>query len=139
MTIADSQFPIHDLYAKPLNERATPGDRRIPILSYSDHLLRRFGLAEVVMLTPGAKSQQRVRQVADEVWALVSGQVEFRWEDLREGSPSRGAQCSLRCDRPTLVLVPFGVAFSVHAHDGPAQLIRLATHEDQSGREVRPD
>ena len=32
-------------------------------------------------------------------------------------------------NEPTLVLVPFGVAFKVRAMDGPSQLLRLSTHE----------
>ena len=126
----DPEFPIHDLFAKPLVERASPSDTRLPLLTYRDHLLRRFGLAELVRLEPEAQTETRSRQVADEVWALADGQVEFSWHDLREGSPTQGAQFVLRCDRPTLVLVPFGVAFSVRALKHPAELIRLATHED---------
>jgi hypothetical protein len=121
-------LPIHDLYVRPLTREATPGGWRLPVLRYTDHLLRRFGLAEVVELRPETAWGPQLRQVADEAWALVEGAVEFAWEDQREGSPTRGQLHNLRCQVPTLVLAPFGVAFSCRALQGPARLIRLATH-----------
>ena len=124
---------IHDLFIKPLSREEFASGWRLPLLRYSDHLLRRFGLAEAIQLAAGASLGPIVRRRADEAWALLEGQVEFDWEDQREGSPTRGRRHSLRCDRPTLVLAPFGVAFSCRALDGPAMLVRLATHaEDES-------
>lgn len=98
------------------------------MLLYADHLLRRFGLAEVVELQPDAAWGPQLRQIADEAWALIEGSAEFRWEDQREGSPTKGNRHQLRCTEPTLVLAPFGVAFSCQALREPVLLLRLATH-----------
>jgi hypothetical protein len=121
-------FPIHDLFVKPLLREATPAGWRLPVLRYADHLLRRFGLAEELELEPGQSLGPQLRLVADEVWALVEGRAEFTWEDRRPGSPTQGSQHSLRCEQPTLVLAPFGVTFGCRALEGPARLIRLASH-----------
>ena len=121
-------FPIHDLFVKPLSREDTPAGRRLSVLRYSDHLLRRFGLAEELELEAGQALGPQLRLVADEVWALVEGRVEFTWEDRRPGSPSQGSRHSLHCEQPTLVLAPFGVAFGCRALEGPARLIRLASH-----------
>lgn len=123
-------LPIHDLHIQPIDPAPVEGGELLPLLRYSDHLLRRFGAAELVRLPAGGERQQAPRPVADEVWALVRGTVQFEWEDRREGSPTSGARFELKCDRPTQVLVPFGVAFAVRALDGPAELVRLATHEN---------
>ncbi|MFQ5922704.1 MAG: hypothetical protein ACE5M4_07650 [Anaerolineales bacterium] len=122
-------YPIHDLYIRPLQMEQGPDGARLEVLRYSDHLLRRFGLAEVVFLETGQVRPATLREVADEVWALVEGSVQFSWRDQRPSSPTRGATHELDCDQPTLVLAPFGVEFEVRAVDGPAHLLRLATHE----------
>lgn len=122
-------YPIHDLFIRPLQAEHDPEGWRLEVLRYSDHLLRRFGLAEVVFLKSAQVRPARLRIMADEVWALIEGSVEFSWHDQRSSSPTRGANYQLRCDEPTLVLAPFGVEFEVRAVDGPAQLLRLATHE----------
>lgn len=124
-------YPIHDLYVRQLEPRAQGDLQLLPLLRYSDHLLRRFGLAELHRLRRQGERPPQVRAVADEVWALVSGSVRFIWRDQRESSPTRGAHYELTCDRPTLVLAPFGVAFGFRALEGPAELVRLATHEDE--------
>jgi hypothetical protein len=121
-------FPIHDLFVKRLSPQSSAVGRRLPVLRYTDHLLRRFGMAEAIELNAGQSMGPQLRTVADEAWALVEGQVEFEWEDRREGSPTRGRVHRLRCNEPTLVLAPFGVAFACRAVDGPARLIRLASH-----------
>ncbi|MFV1859660.1 MAG: hypothetical protein ACC647_09970 [Anaerolineales bacterium] len=121
-------YPIHDLYIRPLDMMQDPEGSRLEVLRYSDHLLRRFGLAEVVFVKTGQVRPATLREVADEVWALVEGSVRFSWKDLRSSSPTRGATYELNCDQPTLVLAPFGVEFEVRAVDGPAHLLRLATH-----------
>jgi hypothetical protein len=121
-------LPIHDLFVKPLKQEDTASGRRLPVLRYTDHLLRRFGLAEVVELKPDAAWGPQLRRVADEAWALIDGTAEFRWEDQREGSPTRGNIHQLRCAEPTLVLAPFGVTFRCRALAGPVRLLRLASH-----------
>lgn len=127
-------MPIHDLFVKALSREDSPSGWRLPVLRYSDHLLRRFGLAEAIQLEAGRALGPAARGRADEAWALLEGQVEFTWEDRRAGSPTHGQRHSLRCDRPTLVLAPFGVAFSCRALEHSARLLRLATHaEDEPG------
>jgi hypothetical protein len=128
-TMSDA-FPIHDLFIRPLAQVEEPGITRWPALADSDSLLRRFGQAEVVRVSPDRAADLRLRRVADEVWALIEGTVEFAWLDLRPGSPSTGFRHQVTCARPTLVLAPFGVAFGMRALAGPALLLRLATHAE---------
>ena len=123
-------LPIHDLYIRPLELRATPAGSALTVLRYSDHLLRRFGFAEFHELAAGQQRASAARPVADEVWALVRGEVEFDWEDRREDSPTLGRTYHLHANRPTVVLVPFGVAFRIRSLSGGAALVRLASHED---------
>ena len=122
-------YPIHDLYLRPLDVDQSAERTRIEVLRYSDHLLRRFGLAELTYLEAGQEHRAEEREVADEVWALLEGVVEFSWEDKREHSPTRGATHQVSSEGPMLVLVPFGVQFSVRALSGRAELLRFATHE----------
>lgn len=123
-------LPIPDLLVRPLTRLDNEGVVRWPALSDTDPLLRRFGLAEVLRLTPEARPVLRCRAAADEVWALLEGALEFLWQDLRPDSPSYGRQHRLTATSPTLVLAPFGVAFGLRALDGPALVLRLATHAD---------
>lgn len=122
-------YPIHDLFIRSLHVERDSNGAKLEVLRYSDHLLRRFGFAEVVFLESDQVRPSEIRNVADEVWALVQGSAQFRWLDLRSSSPTRDAAYQLDCDQPTLVLVPFGVEFAVQAVGGPAQLLRLSTHE----------
>ncbi len=122
-------YPIHDLFIRSLHIDQDSNGATLEVLRYSDHLLRRFGFAEIVFLESDQVRPVGLRSVADEAWALVEGSVQFRWRDLRSSSPTREATYQLDCDRPTLVLVPFGVEFEVRAVGGPTQLLRLSTHE----------
>lgn len=122
--------PIHDLVVRPLEPSERGGGIAVRLVGYADHLLRRFGLAEWWRLPADGERFPQLRPIADEVWALVDGRVQFSWDDQREHSPTHGQRYELECDRPTLVLAPFGVAFRIRALDGPAALVRLATHED---------
>jgi hypothetical protein len=134
MTVKDTmpeEHPIHDLYIRPIEVIEDQGVKRWPAVSDTDHLLRRFGHAEVIRLTDKSKPRMRVREVADEVWALVDGSAEFIWHDLRPGSPSNDRQYSITCDEPTLVLVPFGVAFGYRPVLTPVTLLRITTHADE--------
>lgn len=126
-------YPIHDLYIRPLEIETAHWGSALTMLRYSDHLLRRFGLAEIVTVEAGKTRTSSVRAVADEAWALVEGAVEFRWLDQRESSPTSGGAFQYPCHDPTLVLVPFGVAFEIVALGGTARLLRLATHESDDG------
>ncbi|NIS83254.1 MAG: hypothetical protein GTO14_24325 [Anaerolineales bacterium] len=121
-------YPIHDLFIRPIEVIEEPGVTRWPALADTDHLLRRFGHAEIVRLQEETKTRLRVREVADEIWALVDGSVEFIWHDLRTNSPSYDRQYRYQCDQPTLVLVPFGVAFGHRLIQPPVTLLRITTH-----------
>ncbi len=121
------QSAIHDVYIRELSASDEAGIRRLSILADHDHLLRRFGLSEAVWLVAGQTTGLRVRAVADEVWALMEGSVEFVWHDLRSGSPTRDARLRLTCVQPTLVLAPFGVAFGARGLADRSSLLRLAT------------
>jgi dTDP-4-dehydrorhamnose 3,5-epimerase len=103
------------------------------VLKFEDHLLRRFGMAEYLVATEYQTPALRLQSAADEIWALLEGKVEFRWHDLRQGSPSRGKRVRVFSASPTLVLVPFGVAFGFRVPSGKASLLRLATHSDVEG------
>ncbi len=128
------QAAIHDVYIRELSAAHEPGIRRVTILADYDHLLRRFGLSEAVWLGSGEGTGLRVRAVADELWALLEGSVEFVWHDLRPGSPTRDCWQRLVCTQPTLVLAPVGVAFGARGLAERSFLLRLATHA-----EVDPD
>lgn len=123
-------LPIPDLLIRPLAFSSRDGITRWPALRDTDPLLRRFGLAEVLRISPQGRPSLRCRAAADEVWALLEGAAEFLWHDLRPESPSHGHLHRLLATSPTVVLAPFGVAFGLRAVDGPALLLRLATHSD---------
>jgi mannose-6-phosphate isomerase-like protein (cupin superfamily) len=121
---------IHDLVSLRLaGETDGQGIERTVALRFEDHLLRRFGEAEIVRLAAGSSLNPPAREIADEVWIVVDGRAIFEWRDLRDSSPTNGATARLECDEPMAVLVPFGVAFSLHAHS-PLILVRLASHTD---------
>ncbi|HEY69751.1 MAG TPA: hypothetical protein G4O08_04110 [Anaerolineae bacterium] len=124
--------PIHDLFTREIAVNKDDSDLHWTVLQATDHLLRRFGLAEVVRASNNSKPGMKLRMVADEVWALIEGRVEFVWHDLRTDSPTYGNQHRLSCERPTLVLAPFGVAFGFRPLDKTALLVRLATHPEDT-------
>jgi hypothetical protein len=126
-----NSLPIHDLFIRKLDTIEEDGEIRLPVLSYNDHLLRRFGYAETVQLEPGPRDTMKIREVADEVWALIYGKVRFIWHDLRSTSPTREQKYDTVCEEPTQVLVPFGVAFGIEALEEPALLLRLASHMEE--------
>ncbi len=130
---------IADLWIQEIVPVHEAGGMRWIGLRESDHLLRRFGSAEVVRFDPAGKPGLRLRPVADEVWTLLEGEVEFRWLDLREGSPSRGRRFDHIARAPTQVLAPFGVGFGVRTLGDSALLLRVCTHadDDPNGGEAR--
>jgi dTDP-4-dehydrorhamnose 3,5-epimerase-like enzyme len=129
-------FEIHDLYARTLTPKSSDRGETWALLRFEDHLLRRFGLAELVRSSLDRPTDLRVRPVADEIWILIDGKAEFAWHDLRPGSPTMNHKDRLVCDEPTLVLVPFGVAFGYRAIGGVASLLRLATHAEADVEDV---
>ena len=130
-------FAIHDLYARTLEPLSTDRGETWPLLRFEDHLLRRFGLSELLRIVPERSSDLRVRPVADEIWILIEGAAEFVWHDIRPGSPTEHRKDRLTCVEPTLVLAPFGVAFGCRAVGGQASLLRLATHAETETEDIR--
>lgn len=102
------------------------------LLRESDHLLLRFGEMMLIRKEPSVEFMMNLREVADEIWILIEGDVEFIWHDLRQASPTYDLVHKMTCDEPTLVLAPFGVAFGCHAVENSSNLIRIATYEDGS-------
>jgi len=116
---------IHDVLLTPL--ASAPAGRRA-ILSFEDHLLRRFGSAEVVRLGPG-EAFRVLREKADEIWALLDGAADFLLEDTRPISPTLGVNQAVRMDSPARLLLPFGVRLLVRP-DPRALLLRIMTHSE---------
>jgi dTDP-4-dehydrorhamnose 3,5-epimerase-like enzyme len=136
MTAPSGVFNIHDLYARPISSFSTELGESWPLLRFEDHLLGRFGLAELVRALPGASAGLRARSAADEIWILIEGTAEIVWRDTRSGSPTQGREDRLEYSEPTLVLVPFGVAFGFRARNGPATLLRIATHAEGEDEDI---
>ena len=124
------RYPIHDLYLRPLETNLEGGAAHLRLLAHSDHLMRRFGVAELIRLPAGATFGPRLQPVADDAWVLESGAADLFWRDERRGSPTRGGQHRWRALPPLLWLVPFGVAFGMRCSQ-PCVLIRLSTHEPE--------
>jgi mannose-6-phosphate isomerase-like protein (cupin superfamily) len=130
MTLPDrARYPIHDLYIRHLDPVGFDGTSRLTLVRDADHLLRRFGQADLIRLPAGERLGPRVRAVADEVWVLESGQAVLCWRDDRPRSPTHGREHRLHAEQPVLVLVPFGVAFGVRCRSASV-LVRFSTHED---------
>lgn len=125
---------ISDLVLFPLERE----DARLTILRQSDHLLRRFGLLEIIDLAPDEAATFTLRAEADELWALLAGAAELTLVDHRPASPSRGERVQLMLDAsdPQGVLIPFGVAHAFSAAD-PARLLRLSTHAEAHPQDRR--
>ena len=127
----ENHFEIHDLLIDPIDVDRYEGETRWKALSGADHLLRRFGQADVFALGAGCTKEMRVRSIADEVLVLLSGAAEFTWLDQRTNSPTLNAKTRRWIDQPSRLLVPFGVALGIRAGDEVDCLIlRLATHSD---------
>ena len=123
---------IFDLYIRELTPEESDGLSALRVLGSEDHLLRRFGQLDVIRKSPNSMETMSLREVADEVWALLEGEVEFAWHDLRPDSPSHDNWQHLRTGTPTLVLAPFGVAFGYRQLGESALLLRLSTHAEGS-------
>ena len=114
----------------PLAFERAPNEQRLSGLSYQDHLLRRFGDAELLEFETGLEPNLRLRKAADEVWILFNGSALLRMRDTRPESPTHGETHELELAAPTRVLIPFGVAAGWRPIKAPVQLLRLSTHTD---------
>jgi mannose-6-phosphate isomerase-like protein (cupin superfamily) len=119
---------IPDLLIKPLSDQEIEGGRLLQLLEFDDHLLRRFGRMELIELEAKTVFQPILRKVADEVWFILEGEVEGFWLDRRPNSSSEGARERHPLPAPSLVLVPFGVAFACRTVSGTCTLLRVMTH-----------
>lgn len=104
---------------------------RLQILRRNQHLLRRFGLLELLELGAGDKTDFTLRGDADEICVPIEGRLSATLVDRRAKSPSSGLQVDIEldADQPHGLLIPFGVAHAFTAHTR-ARLLRLATHAD---------
>lgn len=118
---------IHDAIVQRLEWKPVSGLSTLPVLSFEDHLLRRFGLVEILAMKQGQDVEYPPRHHADEVWIMISGDMTFELEDLREDSPTFKVVQVGRYRQPVRVLIPFGVKNSIHAK-GASTVVRLATH-----------
>ena len=127
--LVSDQYPIPDVFILDLK---WDGDRLV-FLREDDHLLRRFGQAEVRRMKEGETTPFIFREAADEIWMVLSGRAVFTLIDKREKSPSvdQVGKFTLDADAPQALLVPFGVAFAIQT-EKYSQLIRLATHLDDA-------
>jgi hypothetical protein len=116
---------IHDALVTDL----APAAGRLPIVSFEDHILRRFGAADILRLS-GGEAVRALRASADEVWVLVEGAAHFLLEDTRPDSPTYGLRPHIQASRPTRLLLPFGVRLEVRA-DPEALLVRVMSHSER--------
>jgi hypothetical protein len=126
---------IHDVLIRPLAIYSEGTLTVTPLLTEEDHLLHRVGRVDSVEVDSDHVPRLEVRSVADEVWMLIGGRLELRWLDLRDHSPTRGQLMKHIAESPTLVLVPFGVAFGFGGESG-AHLIRFSTEAEPPGKKV---
>lgn len=124
-----SIYPIHDLHIQPLSVELSESLTSLPVYAFTDHLLKRVGVVELIELPGGNDMPAFAHQKADELWILIAGEVTFYWRDVRENSPTQEATHDLEASTPVQVLVPFGVRFSVTARRD-SSLIRISTQED---------
>jgi hypothetical protein len=120
-------YPIADMHVFPLRVEAG----RLVLLREADHLLRRFGQLELLDLAAGTQTEFQLRAEADRFLFVIAGRVAVRLLDLRDVSPSHGAQVIVPLDekKPQGVLVPFGVACGANA-ELDSRLIVLSTHSE---------
>lgn len=128
---------IPDLLIERLQIESEESHEFIRLLSFDDHILRRFGQLDLLRKEPGDLNEISVRVVADEVWFLVEGTARCICRDLRPGSLSQGQEVAFEISTPTRLLVPFGVAFGWQATGSSALMLRCSTHQDGDHPEDR--
>jgi hypothetical protein len=128
---------IQDLLIKSLPTQTIEGVDTVPLLAFDDHLLRRFGRMEWIHLQPESRSQPFLRQVADEIWIVLSGGVDAYWHDRRLDSPTLGVHEHRYLDANSFLLLPFGIAFGCQTGHGESTLLRVMTHDPDSTDDAR--
>ena len=96
----------------------------------SDHVLRRFGELEIFSLEKKPPGPFVIRHEADEIFAVLSGELELKMVDLRENSPTFNEIMVVQINEQDseAYLIIFGVAFSIKSNTG-AKVLRLSTHK----------
>jgi dTDP-4-dehydrorhamnose 3,5-epimerase-like enzyme len=128
---------IPDLLIERLQIDTEGSHKFTRLLSFDDHMLRRFGQLDLLRKEPNELNELNVRAVADEIWFLVEGAVRCICRDIRPGSLSQGQEVVFEISNPTRVLVPFGVAFGWQATGSSALMLRCSTHQDGDHPEDR--
>jgi dTDP-4-dehydrorhamnose 3,5-epimerase-like enzyme len=128
---------IPDLLIERLEIDGEGSHEFIRLLSFDDHMLRRFGQFDLIRKEPGDLEELSFRVVADEIWFLIEGAARCICRDLRPGSPSQDQEVAFELSTPTRVLVPFGVAFGWHATGSSTLMLRCSTHQDGDHPEDR--
>jgi hypothetical protein len=105
-------------------------EQRLSVLNHHDHLLRRFGSADLIEIGSGYSPSLRLRREADEIWILFSGSALLRMMDTRPESPTHGESHEWELAAPARILVPFGVAAGWRPVEAPVQLLCISTHAD---------
>ena len=122
-----TQKSIPDVYILDLERKGA----RLVVLHETHYLLRRFGQVEYVELNEGGEIPFTLREVADEVWSVLTGKVFLILVDKRQGSPSENVSMRLELseNQPQAVLIPFGVAYQIKVVQD-SHLLRITTHAD---------
>jgi hypothetical protein len=124
----EGPLPIHDMVFRRLPTDSTKDRDRWLLPGVHEPWLRRYGEAEVIRLAAGVRLPPRQRKVADEVWALLEGEIELMAIDQRPDSPTRGAALHQRLSAPTFFLLPFGVRLELGSPGRSSWVVRMATH-----------
>lgn len=105
---------------------------RLIVLQEDDHILRRFGQADVVKIAKGMQFETHRNAGADEVWVLLDGEAKLQLTDRRAESPTvdHSIEIVLAGDSPQAVMIPFGV-FAQISGEREGTLLRITTHADQ--------
>ena len=127
-----TDFNIHDLHLHPIEAQESGK----VVLRYNDHLLRRFGQAELRELAEGTQTDFILRVAADELWAVIDGAVSILLVDLRPNSPTyeKSDTYLISVEDNQALLIPFGVAYAMESEQA-SKLLRLATHADDTHKE----
>jgi dTDP-4-dehydrorhamnose 3,5-epimerase-like enzyme len=128
---------IPDVILGELQGEVTGSREHVRLLSFDDHMLRRFGQLDWLRRAPGELLELTLRAVADEIWILTEGEATCLCRDMRSGSPSEGQELKLELSAPARLLIPFGVAFGWQATGSTACMIRCSTHQDDDHPEDR--
>lgn len=119
---------IYDLVIQKLRGQETVVDQSLDAFRFSDHLLPRVGLVQVLNLTRGSGYGPERRKRSDELWVLVRGSCRFRCHDERANSPTSGGIHEVEADEPSRLLVPFGVTLTITCLE-EALVLRFASYD----------